>query len=121
MAFSEYLNFNHPKWKQSKWKFSTFCGLPGTTSYPYLPLRTIDPPDTRGCFLSQELYFFMVFTYSLPGTILLFGLYLFSPRNYTSQKIIGDWRICCILSWPRNYTSHKGTKEYAIMVNVDPN
>ena len=37
----------HPKWKQPKWKFSTFCGLPGTTSYPYLPLRTIDPPDTR--------------------------------------------------------------------------
>ena len=35
------------KWKQPKWKFSTFCGLPGTTSYPYLPLRTIDPPDTR--------------------------------------------------------------------------
>ena len=37
----------HPKWKQPKWKFSTFCGLPRTTSYPYLPLRTIDPPDTR--------------------------------------------------------------------------
>ena len=37
----------HPKWKQPKWKFSTFYGLPGTTSYPYLPLRTIDPPDTR--------------------------------------------------------------------------
>ena len=37
----------HQKWKQPKWKFSTFCGLPGTTSYPYLPLRTIDPPDTR--------------------------------------------------------------------------
>ena len=37
----------HPKWKQPKWKFSTFYGLPGTTSYPYLPLRMIDPPDTR--------------------------------------------------------------------------
>ena len=36
-----------PKWKQPKWKFSIFCGLPGTTSYPYLPLRTIDPLDTR--------------------------------------------------------------------------
>ena len=24
-----------------------FCGLPGTTSYPYLPLRMIGPPDTR--------------------------------------------------------------------------
>ena len=35
-----------PKWKQPKWKFSTFCGLPGTTSYPYLPLRMIEPPDT---------------------------------------------------------------------------
>ena len=37
----------HPKWKQPKWKFSTFCGLPGTTSYPYLPLRTIDPIATH--------------------------------------------------------------------------
>ena len=36
----------HPKWKQPKWKYSTFCSLAGTTSYPYLPLRTIDPPDT---------------------------------------------------------------------------
>ena len=33
----------HPKWKHPKWKFSTFCGLPGTTCYPYLLLRTIDP------------------------------------------------------------------------------
>ena len=46
-ALTERLWQYHPKWKQPKWKFSTFCGLPGTTSYPYLPLRTIDPPDTR--------------------------------------------------------------------------
>ena len=32
---------------------------------------------------SQELYFFLS----------LNGYYLFSPRNYTSQKMIGDWRI----------------------------
>ena len=35
----------HPKWKQYKLKFSTFFGLPGTTSYPYLPLRMIGHPD----------------------------------------------------------------------------
>merc|ERR1712051_381973 len=44
---TEHLWQHHPKWKQPKWKFSTFYGLSGTTSYPYLPLRTIDPPDTR--------------------------------------------------------------------------
>ena len=32
---------------------------------------------------SQELYFFLS----------LNGYYLFSPRNYTSQKMIGDWKI----------------------------
>ena len=47
ISLTERLWQYHPKWKQPKWKFSTFCGLPGTTSYPYLPLRTIDPPDTR--------------------------------------------------------------------------
>ena len=34
----------HPKRKQYKWKFSTFCGLPETTSYPYLQLRMIGHP-----------------------------------------------------------------------------
>ena len=36
-----------PKLNQPKWKFSIFCGLYGTTSYPQLPLRRIDPTDTR--------------------------------------------------------------------------
>ena len=47
LTLTERLWQYHPKWKQPKWKFSTFCGLPGTTSYPYLQLRMIDPPDTR--------------------------------------------------------------------------
>ena len=33
----------HPKWKQPKWKFSTFFGLPRSTTYPYLPQGRIDP------------------------------------------------------------------------------
>ena len=28
-----------------KWKFSTFCGLSRSTTYPYLPQRRIDPLD----------------------------------------------------------------------------
>ena len=49
----------------------------------------------------------MVHGYFLPGTVLLFSLngsWLFSPRNCTSQKEIGDWRICSSLSCPRNCT-----------------
>ena len=45
-ALTERLWQYHSKWKQPKLKFSIFCGLPGTTSYLYLPLRTIDPLDT---------------------------------------------------------------------------
>ena len=39
-----------------------------------------------GCILSQELYFFLS----------LNGYYLFSPRNYTSQKIIGEYVVSCL-------------------------
>ena len=28
-----------------KWKFSTFCGLSRSTTYPYLPQRRLDPLD----------------------------------------------------------------------------
>ena len=44
---TEGLQLDGPKLNQPKWKFSTFCGLYGTTSYPQLPLRRVDPPDTR--------------------------------------------------------------------------
>ena len=48
------------------------------------------------CVLSQELYFFMVRTYSLSGTILLFIskwlLPFFTQELYFSKRI-GDWRI----------------------------
>ena len=44
---TEGLQLDGPKLNQPKWNFSTFCGLYGTTSYPQLPLRRIDPPDTR--------------------------------------------------------------------------
>ena len=44
---TEGLQLDGPKQNQPKWKFSTFCGLHGTTSHPQLPLRRIDPPDTR--------------------------------------------------------------------------
>ena len=53
----------HPKWKQPKWKYSTFCSLAGITSYPYLHLRTIEPPDTpsphRGGskFIHSQIYY----------------------------------------------------------------
>ena len=50
----------------------------------------------RECVLSQELNFFMVRTYSLPGTILLFIskwlLPFFTQELYFSKRI-GDWRI----------------------------
>ena len=46
------------------------------------------------CVLSQELYFFMVFTYSLPGTILLFIskllLPIFTQELYFSKN---NWRL----------------------------
>jgi hypothetical protein len=42
LVLTERLWQYHPKWKQPKWKYSTFCTLAGTTSYPYLPLRRID-------------------------------------------------------------------------------
>ena len=47
-----------------------------------------------GCVLSQELYFFMVLTYSLPGTILLFSskwlLPIFTQELYFSKN---NWRL----------------------------
>ena len=36
-----------PKMEATHMEISISCGLRGTTSYLYLPLRTIDPPDTR--------------------------------------------------------------------------
>ena len=51
-------------------------------------------PMKRGCFLSQDLYFFMVNTYSLPGSILLFIskwlLPIFTQELYFSKN---NWRL----------------------------
>ena len=47
ISLTECLQLDEPKLNQPKWNFSTFCGLYGTTSYPQLPLRRIDPPHTR--------------------------------------------------------------------------
>ena len=50
----------------------------------------------QGCVLSQELYFFLVCTYFLPGTIFLFItkwlLPIFTQELYFSKRI-GYWRI----------------------------
>ena len=36
-----------PKMEATQMEILNFPRLPGSTSYPYLPLRTIDPPDTH--------------------------------------------------------------------------